>query len=212
MSNSRPEIVKNVVGPLGTNCYLLFCPGSRETLIIDPGGDPLRIKKKISGLNLRPIEIICTHGHSDHIAAVADIKKEYGIGFAVHPDAVEIIKHSVEVAPMWGLGTIEMPEVDRTISHGDTISTGEIRGEVRHTPGHSPGGITLVFDGMALVGDSLFAGSIGRTDLFGGNFKQLIDSIKTRIITLPGETRLYCGHGPETTVAAEESDNPYLNM
>ena len=113
---------------------------------------------------------------------------------------------------MWGLGTIEKPEVDRTISDGDTIRVGELSGEVRHTPGHSPGGITLVFDGMAVVGDSLFAGSIGRTDLFGGNFDQLIDSIKTRILTLPGDTRVYCGHGPETTVAAEESDNPYLNM
>jgi len=212
MSNETPSIIKNVVGPLATNCYLLFCPGTRKTIIIDPGGDSSGIKNRITEMELEPVEIICTHGHSDHIAAVSDLKKEYGIGFAVHPDAVEIISHSVEVAPMWGLGTIEKPEVDRTVSHGDRIQAGNFEGEVRHTPGHSPGGISLIFDSFAIVGDSLFSGSIGRTDLFGGNFEQLIDSIRSQILTLPGDTRVYCGHGPETSVAEEETRNPYLNM
>jgi glyoxylase-like metal-dependent hydrolase (beta-lactamase superfamily II) len=212
MPIETPDIVRNVVGPLGTNNYLVSCPETGKTLIIDPGGDPGLIKRKISELGLHPVEIICTHGHSDHIAAVTDLKREYGIGLAVHPEAVEIISHSVEVAPMWGLGNIENPEVERTISHGDTVRAGNVEGEVRHTPGHSPGGICLVFNGAVIVGDSLFAGSIGRTDLHGGNFEKLIKSIREQILTLPGNTRVCCGHGPETTVGREEAGNPYLNM
>lgn len=212
MQPGNPRIVTNVVGPLATNSYLLFSPETGQTVIIDPGGDPGVIKNKISELGVEPVEIICTHGHSDHIAAVSELKREYGIGFAVHPEAVEIIKHSVEVAPMWGMGNIEHPAVDRTLSHGDIIRIGSEEGEIRHTPGHSPGGISLVFDRFVIVGDTLFAGSIGRTDLFGGDFELLIDSIREQLLTLPGGTEVYCGHGPPTTIAAEESRNPYLNM
>jgi glyoxylase-like metal-dependent hydrolase (beta-lactamase superfamily II) len=212
MSAETPEIIKNVVGPLATNCYILFSPETGEAIIVDPGGDAPLIKNKISELNLEPVEIICTHGHSDHIAAVADLKEEYDIGLAVHPDAVEMIGHSVQAAPMWGMGTIKEPAAERTLTHGDEIVVGKARGEVRHSPGHSPGGICLVFGGFVLAGDSLFAGSIGRTDLRGGDFDQLIESIRSQILTLPAETRVYCGHGPETTVGTEEARNPYLNM
>jgi hydroxyacylglutathione hydrolase len=204
------RITCKVVGPLATNAYIVSCSETRKAVIIDPGGDPHIIIRCISENRLEPIEIVSTHGHSDHIAAVATLKREYGIGFALHEADREMVKLSVREAPFWGMGSIEEPGIDRTLGGGDEIHVGNARGTILHTPGHSPGGISLVFDHFVVVGDTLFNRSIGRTDLHGGNFEVLLSSIREKIFTLPDETIVYCGHGPQTTVGDEKRENPFL--
>ncbi len=200
-----------VVGPLSTNCYLLSCPESKYAIIVDPGGDPDLIEAAVEQNGLVPSEIVCTHGHSDHIAVAADLMKKYGIGLAIHSADTQIVKMSVNEAPLWGLGTIEEPSVSRELSHGNRIIFGNVHGKVLHTPGHTPGGISLLFKDIVFVGDTLFAGSIGRTDFPGGNFDTLITSIRSELMVLPDETKVYCGHGPSTTIGEERRENPFIN-
>jgi glyoxylase-like metal-dependent hydrolase (beta-lactamase superfamily II) len=121
-----------------------------------------------------------------------------------------MIPLSVREAPFWGMGSIEGPEIGRTLSEGDELEIGNVRGKVLHTPGHSPGGISLLFDGFVIVGDTLFYRSIGRTDLHGGSMEILLDSIRSKLFTLPDVTIAYCGHGPATTIGEEKRENPFL--
>jgi hydroxyacylglutathione hydrolase len=204
------EITCAVVGPLATNCYILGCPETREAIIVDPGGDPDVITAHVRRRGLIPVEIVCTHGHSDHIAKVAELKREFGVDFAIHRSAHGVVEASVIEAPLWGMGTIEEPSIDVALSHGDAIRFGSVEGRVRHTPGHSPCSIAIVFDGFVLVGDTLFAGSVGRTDLLGGDFDTLLASIRRELLPLPDETIAYCGHGPRTTIGAERAHNPFI--
>jgi hydroxyacylglutathione hydrolase len=199
-----------VVGPIETNCYILSCPETGKAIIIDPGGDPDRIESRIEEARLEPVEIISTHGHSDHIASVANLKERYRIPYALHAADLEIIKLSVREAPFWGMGRIKEPKVDRTVAAGDSIAFGTVTGKVLHTPGHTPGGISILFDGFVIVGDTLFNRSIGRTDLYGGDFEILLRSIRTELFTLPDATAVYCGHGPQTTIGEEKRENPFL--
>jgi len=207
---TNPGIACRVVGPLATNAYIIHCTETGKALIVDPGGDPHVIISFIAEKKLEPVEIVVTHGHSDHIAAVTTLKREYGIGFAIHEADREMIKHSVREARYWGMGTIEEPAIDRTLGDGEPIVIGEARGTVIHTPGHSPGGISLHFGRFVVVGDTLFNRSVGRTDLQGGSMEALLHSIRNRLFTLPDETIVYCGHGPETTIGEERKENPFV--
>lgn len=200
-----------MVGPLATNCYIVSCEDTNAAIIVDPGGDPDLIRGFIEQTSLEPVEVICTHGHSDHIAAVAEMQHVFGISFAIHEADLEIIKQSVKDSALWGMGIIEEPTVNRTLSPGDTMKLGNADGRILHTPGHTPGGISLLFDGMVIVGDTLFARSIGRTDLFGGSLETLLNSIEREILTLPDDTIVYTGHGPKTTVGEERRENPFIN-
>jgi glyoxylase-like metal-dependent hydrolase (beta-lactamase superfamily II) len=211
MSNNTPQIIVNIVGPMATNNYVLYCPVTKDAIIIDPGGNPEIIVKSIDEKSLNPTKIILTHGHSDHMASAAEIMRRYNIGLAIHPDDIETMKKSIEDAPLWGLGKIEEPEVENTLAEGDRIKFGEITGTVLSTPGHTKGGISLKFDGVVFAGDTLFAGSIGRTDFFGGNLETLLDSIRTKLFNLPDDTIVYCGHGPSTTIGNEKRHNPFFN-
>ncbi len=206
----RASIACLVVGPIETNCYLLSCPETRKAVIVDPGGDPDVIEAHIEKARLEPVEIVSTHGHSDHIASVADLKERYGIPFALHAADLDIVKRSVREAPLWGMGKIKEPTVDRVVAAGDTVAFGTITGTILHTPGHTPGGISILFDGFAVVGDTLFNRSIGRTDFHGGDLETLLRSIRTELFTLPDDTVVYCGHGPHTTIGEEKRENPFL--
>ena len=206
-----PSVTCIVVGPNETNCFILSCPETKKGIIIDPGGDPDLIEARIEAAHLEPVEIISTHGHSDHIASVADLKERYRIPSAIHAADLEIIKLSVREAPFWGMGRIREPRVDRTISPGDAVEFGKVRGKVLHTPGHTPGGISILFDDFVIVGDTLFNRSIGRTDLSGGNLEILLASIRTELFTLPDDTVVYCGHGPRTTIGEEKRENPFIS-
>jgi len=210
MNNNTPQIILNVVGPIATNSYILYCPVTKDAIIIDPGGDPEIIEKSIDEKSLAPTMVILTHGHSDHMASAAEIMRNYNVGLAIHSDDIETMKKSVEDAPLWGLGKIEEPEVEITLAEEDKIKVGEITGTVINTPGHTKGGISLKFDGVVFAGDTLFAGSIGRTDFFGGNHETLLDSIRTKLFELPDDTIVYCGHGPSTTIGDEKTCNPFF--
>lgn len=199
-----------VVGPIETNCYILSCDETRKAVIVDPGGDPDVIEALVERSRLEPTEIVSTHGHSDHIAAAADLKARYGVPYALHGADLDIVRLSVKEAPLWGLGRIKAPTVDRILAAGDVISVGNGRGTVLHTPGHTPGGISILFDGFVLVGDTLFNRSIGRTDLEGGDLDQLLEAIRTELFTLSDGTVVYCGHGPATTIGEEKRGNPFL--
>ncbi len=152
-----------------------------------------------------------THGHSDHMVSAAELAAGYGIDVAMHGDDLETLEMSVADAPMWGLGSPENVSIARSLSAGDTIEFGGESGKVLHTPGHTKGGICLLFDGAVFVGDTLFARSIGRTDFFGGDMETILASIRRELFSLPGDTVVYAGHGPATSIDEEKSENPFLS-
>lgn len=188
-----------VVGPYMSNCYIVGSEATKEGLIIDPGAEPDSILKVVNGLGLKIKLIVATHGHIDHVSAVNRVKEATGVPFAMHE--AEIIKGGVFE---------KSPQVDRPLKHGDIIEIGDVRFEVRHTPGHSPGGIILVGEGIVFSGDTLFQFSIGRTDFPGGSHSQLMTGIFEQLLVLPDETPVYPGHGPDTTIGMERKVNPFV--
>jgi glyoxylase-like metal-dependent hydrolase (beta-lactamase superfamily II) len=204
------NIERIIVGPLATNCYVVSCPGSDDSIVIDPGGDGDRIASYVDGAGLSPVLIVLTHGHSDHFAAAAALARRYGTPVAMHGDDLDTLARSAADAPMWGLGRPEPPEIGRELCAGDTIRFGSCEGTVLHTPGHTKGGICIAFDGVVFAGDTLFAGSIGRTDFYGGDMETILESIRQELFALPDGTVVHTGHGPSTTIGEEKAGNPFL--
>ena len=198
-----------VTGRMEENCYVAVDEATHEAVIVDPGDDAPRIVETVTRLGAKPIAIINTHCHFDHVGAVSAIRKQYGIPFYIHPEDRQMLEHAALSAKGFGMA-LEQPETDRFIREGETFDIGASKLAVRFTPGHCPGHITLVGDGFALVGDVLFAGSVGRTDLPGASWNVLAESIRTQLLTLPDETRVYPGHGPATTIGRERRTNPFL--
>jgi hydroxyacylglutathione hydrolase len=207
----RAMIIKALqVGSLGTNCYLVGCPETKEGVVIDPGDEGARIVAEIEKEGLKIKYIINTHGHADHIGANKAVKEATGAQLLLHSQEEAIYKNpSASFADFFEQG--EPPEPDRLLEDGDKLKVGELTIEVLATPGHTPGGICLLVNGKHLFsGDTLFEGSIGRTDLPGGSYKQLMQSIKEKLLPLPDETRVYPGHMQMTTIGKEKGKNPYL--
>jgi glyoxylase-like metal-dependent hydrolase (beta-lactamase superfamily II) len=198
------------VGPLETNCFIVSCRKTRKALIIDPGGNAEAIAKLAAETAVDPVLIVLTHGHSDHMAAAAPLMRRFGIGLAIHGADIDTMKLSVDDAPMWGMGAVEYPEVTSLLSDNEEIPFGEASAVVMHTPGHTRGGISILAGGAVFAGDTLFYGSIGRTDFFGGDMETLLESVRTRLFTLPDPTPVHCGHGPSTTIGREKAHNPFL--
>lgn len=200
-----------VVGALETNCYLLFCDETRECAVIDPGAEPEKILSSLSALHLTPVVLLNTHGHVDHIGANADIKEKYDVPLAIHAADLRIL----EAGPLMELGLLlaarPSPAPDRLIENGDIIKVGRGSLRVIHTPGHSPGSVSFLGEGILFSGDTLFCGGVGRTDLPGGSMKVLESSIRERIFSLPENTLVLPGHGPMTTVAEERESNPFIS-
>jgi hydroxyacylglutathione hydrolase len=205
------------VGPIQANCVLLGDSAAGELVVIDPGEEADRIAEKVGASGLRPTMILHTHGHLDHVGGTADLARLLGGGLPVglHPDEIDLYRKAPLQARMFGLEVGAPPEPDLWLRHGETVSVGSLGLEVRHTPGHSPGGVCFVVSGAAepvvIVGDVLFAGSIGRTDLMGGSFPVLERSIREQLYNLPDETRVVCGHGPDTTIGRERVSNPFVS-
>ena len=187
------------VGPYMSNCYIVGSETSKEGIIIDPGAEPERIMKVVDDLGLDIKLIVATHGHIDHVSGVKQIKERTGAPFAMHE--AETIKGGVFE---------KSPPVDRPLKDGDSIKVGELEFRVCHTPGHSPGGIVLVGEGIVFSGDTLFQFSIGRTDFPGGSYPQLMTGIFKHLMVLPDETPVYSGHGPDTTIGMERKVNPFV--
>lgn len=200
-------IKRLVVGPLEVNCYII---GNEKgnAIVIDPGDEPDRIMEVIKNNGLIIDYIICTHGHFDHVGAVPDLKNATGAKVLIHKDEMEIYQAARDMAAFWGYEVEDLPGPDIFVSEGDNIKAGDLNFMVLHTPGHSPGGICLYGEGLVLTGDTLFAGSVGRTDFYGGDMNQLKKSFD-RLMALPEETKVLPGHGPESTIGEEKRENPF---
>ena len=204
-------IIENiVVGPLEVNCYILGCDDTREAAIIDPGGDADKIIKAIEKGKFIPKLIINTHAHFDHVGGVKAIQDHFKIDFLLHKDDLFLIENLDEQATSFGLGSIPRPEVNKFVNNEDMVSFGQKVIKVIHTPGHTPGGVCYYVDNSIFVGDTMFAGSIGRTDFPGSSYETLIKSIKERLFPLGDSVTVYSGHGPSTTIGNEKSHNPFL--
>jgi len=199
-----------IVGALETNCYLVYCSQTRQCAIVDPGADPEAIFLAIAEEEIHPVVLINTHGHVDHIGANRDMKDKFRVPLLIHPaDKDRLGKvESLELSLL--LGAKDSPPADRLIQDGDLIAIGEGDLRVLHTPGHTPGGVSLLGDGFLLSGDTLFFEGVGRTDLPGGNAKQLEKSVREKIMVLPDDTVVLPGHGPLTTVGQERQNNAFL--
>lgn len=201
-----------VVGPFAVNCYLFWDESTGDGIIIDPGAEADLIKDTITEAGFTPRAILLTHGHGDHIAGVEDIKNHYDIPLYVGDGEQELLASpSANVSAMIGTPIIA-PEPDHLVTDEQLISCGSVALKVLATPGHSPAGVCYLHEseGVLFCGDTLFAGSIGRTDFPGCSYEKLIESILNKILKLPDAIVCFPGHGPSTTVGAERASNPFL--
>ncbi len=203
-------IEKVVVGPLEENSYIVADEVSKEAVVIDPGDEPDRIMELIDSNGFNVLAVICTHGHFDHVGGIGDIKKATGARVMIHKDDTETYGMAKEQAVLWGFNVDDLPEPDGFLNDGDEIKAGGMVFRVMHSPGHSPGGICLYGEGVLFSGDTMFQGSIGRTDFPGGSIDKLKESFK-RLIELPDDTRVFSGHGPETTIGREKRENFFMS-
>lgn len=197
-------------GPLEVNCYIIGCEQSGQAIVVDPGGDAERILVLLQHRQLDCRWIINTHGHFDHIGANGDLLEVTGAELMIHPADRPLLQQASTHAAAFGLRAVRSPEPTRELVDGDQLLLGELSLTVIHTPGHSPGGICLHLADRLFVGDTLFAGSIGRTDLPGGDQQLLVRNIKEKLLCLDADTRVYPGHGPVTTIGREKLHNPFL--
>ncbi len=198
-------------GSFGQNTVLLIDEASRQAIVVDPGEEHARILASIRHRNLDVRGIWLTHGHVDHIWGTDAVRDATGAEVWLHPADRPWYDRFADQCLHFGFApTTPLGAPDHELSDGQHLMLGPWSFEVRHVPGHSPGHVAFVGHGLCISGDVLFAGSVGRTDLIGGNHEQLIASIRERLLPLPDETRVLTGHGPETTIGAERKSNPYL--
>jgi len=198
-----------VVGRLQTNCYIL--QSDSTALVIDPGDEPERILRFIDDIAVKPSKIVATHTHFDHVLGVNTIRAKLNIPFLIHRDDLSMLESmQSRVRQFMSFRVPPPPKVDQFLADGESITIGQDRVKVIHTPGHSPGSISLAGQGFVLTGDALFNQSIGRTDLPGGDLDTLIRSITDRLFSLNDDTIVYPGHGPETSIGDEKLTNPFV--
>jgi glyoxylase-like metal-dependent hydrolase (beta-lactamase superfamily II) len=202
------------VGMFQSNCFVIDCEDTGEAIIIDAGDEGARILEYVNRRNLKVRAIVNTHAHIDHVAALPEVVSSLSAPVYMHRDEVVIYENLKQQADYFGLAAPEGVKIERFLEHGDKIEFGNWRGDVFHTPGHSPGGISIVFEkaepSAVFVGDVLFRGSIGRTDLFGSDHTQMIDTLRDFILPLPDDMVVYPGHGQTTTIGLEKRTNPFL--
>jgi hydroxyacylglutathione hydrolase len=199
------------VGPFEMNCYVVAEDAFPECLIIDPGDEPERIIKVIEDHGLEPTRIVNTHNHIDHIRHVSKIQDHFNIPFYLCEDDLPLLESIKSQGLLFGLPSSEPPKVSGFLKEGDSFKLHKEQFQVFFTPGHSPGSICIYVPGHVFVGDVLFKDSIGRTDLLGGSYEVLMNSIRTKLLTLPDDTIVYPGHGPVTTIGREKQFNPFIN-
>lgn len=207
------RVIGLTVGPIEENTYVLADPASGECAVVDPGAEPERILaavREAGGGAARVAGLFLTHAHLDHVGAVARLHEQTGAPIWLHPDDLPLYRAAPEQARAFGWFFPTPPDPGHALQDGAELTVGAIRLAVRHAPGHSPGHVVFVGPGAAFVGDCVFAGSIGRSDLPGGDGRALLRSIERTILSLPDETVLYPGHGPPTTVGRERATNPFL--
>jgi glyoxylase-like metal-dependent hydrolase (beta-lactamase superfamily II) len=202
------------VGPLQCNCAIVADPTTREAIVLDPGDEPDRILETLAGAGLRAIALLHTHAHFDHAGCSALLKRITGAPILMHADDRPLYQNLTAQGEKFGLSLDAPGIIDRTLVGGDRVACGKSELEVIHTPGHTPGSLCFLMPGeggdVLFSGDTLFRRSIGRTDLWGGSTPQILESIRERLLTLPGALRVVPGHGDETTIADEGKRNPFV--
>ena len=203
------------VGPFQMNSYLVGCEETMEAAYVDPGAEVGRVLAAARGRGLRVSKLVGTHAHLDHAEGAAEAKRRLGVPYLLHEAELFNLRNMPNAARAYGFPAPEVPEVDAWLVPGETLEVGSLAFEIRLTDGHAPGNVTLYRPagdgepGRAIVGDALFAGSIGRTDLHMGDARTLLRSVRERLLTLPEETVVHPGHGPETTIGREKATNPF---
>lgn len=199
-----------IVGALETNCYLVYCHETLQCAVVDPGAEAQKIFRLIAERGVTPVMLLNTHGHIDHIGANKDVKERFNIPLYIHASDEAMLENVQQSELSFFLDAKDSPFPDKYLEEGETIKIGKSSLKVIHTPGHSPGSVSFLGDGFLLSGDTLFYRGVGRTDLPGGSWTELVKSIKTKILTLPDETTVLPGHGPYTSVGQEKSFNPFI--
>jgi glyoxylase-like metal-dependent hydrolase (beta-lactamase superfamily II) len=204
-----------VVGPVGCNCTVVACPVTHEALIVDPGGDAGKILALLAKMGARAVGIVHTHGHFDHILGTREVAAATSAPVSIHGGDLELYRGLVRQARYFDLVAEQPPEPAQILAGGETLSFGQLKARILHTPGHTPGSVGLYIETtgaapLLLAGDTLFAGGIGRTDLPGGSWEQILRSIRDTLFALPDETVVVPGHGDETTIGEEREENPYV--
>lgn len=207
-----PEVVTLTNGPFAENCYLVADPERAEAVCIDPGDESGLFLARLKSERWTLRAVWLTHAHLDHVTGVAAVKAATGVPVYLHPADRALYDATPRQAAMFGLEAEAPPPPDADLGDGQVLSVGDCAFTVLHTPGHSAGGVTFAGHGLAFVGDALFAGSVGRTDLPGGDTATLLRSIRNRIFELPNETIVYAGHGPATTIGEEKRSNPFAKL
>ncbi len=198
------------VGPLYVNCYIIGCEKTGIGAVIDPGDEAERIIETAKAMNLRVEQIINTHGHADHIAANREVKEASGAEIYIHPEDADMLTVPRENLSVFFGPAVDSPPADGYFEESKIHRVGELEFRVIHLPGHSPGSVCLARDNMVFAGDTLFAGSIGRTDFPRGSYDTLIGGIKSKLYALGDSTQVFPGHGPVTTIGRERLHNPFL--
>jgi hydroxyacylglutathione hydrolase len=203
------------VTPFQQNCTLLWCEASKRAVVVDPGGDLPDIERAIAQAQVSVDKIWLTHGHVDHVGGAAELKAKLKVPIeGPHRDDRYLLDHVVEAARMFGIEGVANVTPDRWLEEGERVEVGDLTFDVLHCPGHSPGSVAFInaAQRLAIVGDVLFAGSIGRTDLPGGDHRQLLRSIRDKLLPLDDDVTVLSGHGPVTTVGRERATNPFIQQ
>lgn len=204
------KVIRIPVGIYAANCYIVYSESTKDGIVVDPGGDVDVILNIIDENNLKIKYIVLTHGHADHIGGVIGLRNALKISVMIHEcDGEILVDGNKNLSNIMAMGTIEI-NPDILIKGGEIIEFGDLKAEIIHTPGHTFGGISIKIEDSIITGDTLFSGSIGRTDLLGGDYNTIMDSIKNKIIVYPDETIVYPGHGPSSTIGKERALNPFL--
>ncbi|CAB5127111.1 MBL-fold metallo-hydrolase superfamily [Olavius algarvensis associated proteobacterium Delta 3] len=206
-------IVKTLaVGPIMANCHILGCETTMEAAVIDPGDEADRILHTLAESELTVKLILNTHGHFDHVGGNRRLKEATDAPLMIHEFDAPMLASLSQSASAWGLRAEDSPAPDQFLEDGDSVSFGDLSLTVIHTPGHTRGGVSFHADGAVFVGDTLFAGSIGRTDFPGGDYETLIASIQKKLFPLGDDVMVYTGHGPKTSIGREKRTNPFARI